>query len=110
MLSSSLGWAPGRGIARPNGDSGLNGQRCCLLSPTACSSDFPVSTGSRISASSLTCSRVSLILAAPVGVEWIALHGCFFNIYLLYLTLPDLSCAMQDLQVQHVGSSSLTRD
>ena len=32
----------------------------------------------------------------------------FKNTYLFYLTLPDLSCGMQDLQLQHVGASSLT--
>ena len=32
------------------------------------------------------------------------------NIYLFYLTMPGFSCAMQTLQLQHVGSSSLTRD
>ena len=37
----------------------------------------------------------------------------FKNIYLLlfiYLAEPGLSCSRQDLQWQHVGSSSLTRD
>ena len=57
---------------------GLTFRGAAPLFPTVCSSDFPISTGSRVSASSLTCSRASLILATPVGMEWISLHGSFF--------------------------------
>ena len=32
-----------------------------------------------------------------------------FKIF-IHLAAPGLSCGMQDLQLQHVGSSSLTRD
>ena len=32
------------------------------------------------------------------------------NVYFLYLTLPGLCCSVRDLQLWHVGSSSLTRD
>ena len=39
-----------------------------------------------------------------------ALFFFFFFLIFIYLAAPGLSCSIQDLQLQHVGSSSLTRD
>ena len=45
------------------------------------------------------------------GVE-ILTQPCFFffSIYFYYLAAPGLTCSMQDLELQHLGSNSLSRD
>ena len=47
----------------------------------------------------------SSALGPPKGYTSKATIEFFF-----YLTVPGLCCGMQDLQLWHVGSSSLTRD
>ena len=41
---------------------------------------------------------------------WLLLFNIFKNIYFIYLATLGLSCSIQDFQLWHVESSSLTRD